>query len=84
MAMVGHITGEGNTPLTVYLAVMGNECIHCRQPCNGHYRFMALGPPYCGMLHTHCAPFYTYSGSWPHPHPAVTYGTQPAAENPTS
>lgn len=37
--------------------------------------FLAIGYPYQMLIHSECAPYYSYNGFWPHPHPAIFYLT---------
>jgi hypothetical protein len=35
--------------------------------------FFYLGDPYYALLHKECAPFFSFTGMWPHAQPANYY-----------
>lgn len=63
-------------PLAMFFNVFSNICVHCHLECSGHHRFIALGPPYHGLLHVQCAHWFAYNDQWPHPYAAITYESQ--------
>ena len=63
--------GHGRS--VAYVQCVSTQCLHCQKVIVGDSAFMAVGEPYCGVLHPQCAPFYAYPASWPHLHPAVRY-----------
>lgn len=57
----------------VVVRVVSSRCLHCNNHIVGDIQHFALGPPYCGVLHLACAPFYAYPAVWPHPKPAIGF-----------
>lgn len=58
-----------------FVHVMNAQCVHCREPVHSHS--IALGWPYCGLLHVRCAPLFDYRTTWPHANPAISYVSSP-------
>lgn len=73
---------NGKVHSTIFL-VMSTKCIHCGQPVTDEDgAFYAAFKPYQGLLHRKCAPFYAFSGEWPHEH-AVTFYLERGKIGPT-
>lgn len=58
-----------------FVHVMNGQCVHCKEFVRSHA--IALGYPYCGLLHARCAHLFDYTLMWPHEKPAVSYGSSP-------
>ncbi len=54
--------------------VVGSRCLRCQSPI-GEEITLALGPPYHGLLHERCAPYFHYSRQYPHQKPLESYST---------
>lgn len=79
MQSVPSFTGSlhlgGGRPDLTFVRVMSTQCLHCHQYIGGAVQFMAVGEPYCGVLHLQCAPLYAFPPHWPHTQPAISYPT---------
>jgi len=73
MQDIGQITGATGESLCTYMKIYGTSCLHCGLGFSGPLQFLALGPPYNGLVHANCAPHFNYSNTVPQPHPRVTY-----------
>jgi len=73
---------QGGLASTV-LAVMSPLCVNCRRKISGKDgMFFYLPDPYFGLIHKECAPFFSYSGLWPHSCHFHFYATKSQRPNP--
>lgn len=57
-----------------FFPVMTPLCLLCHKKIKtSDGMFYALVKPYYGVLHRHCAPFFSWNGEWPHAQPYVYY-----------
>jgi hypothetical protein len=76
----GPLSGKlslGNHREVNFVTCMSTKCLHCGNIIVGDGLFIALGDPYCGVVHQACAPYYAYPPAWPHPRPAIAFTSPP-------
>lgn len=56
-----------------FVECMSTRCIHCGNIIRPGQPFIALGAPYMGVVHRGCAPYFRYTGDWPHDLPYHEY-----------
>jgi len=54
-----------------FVHIARTACAHCSEQVTAHA--LALGFPYCMVLHERCLPFFDFTRTWPHPHLAIGY-----------
>jgi len=69
----GTITSATGDPLCTYIKIYGSNCLHCGHAIVGPVQFLAIGPPYNGVLHQLCAIHYHYNKTPPQLHPRPSY-----------
>lgn len=53
--------------------VMRAVCVVCDRELGSEGAAVAVGFPYCALVHQLCLPFFDFDNLWPHPKPAVAY-----------
>lgn len=67
------IRGADGSPLCTAIAVVTAPCLQCKETVSVDTLCYALGRPYHGLLHVKCAPYFTYTGHYPHIKPLASY-----------
>lgn len=62
------LTTENMKPDFIMFPIMETKCVHCHKDITIKDALCyALGPPFYGLIHKDCAPFYHYHlRQWPH------------------
>lgn len=72
-SLTRRIVSKDGEDLATLVMVFSLNCIHCRKPVEEGQPFYAAADPYNGVLHSVCAPFYSYPRCWPHEFPLVAF-----------
>lgn len=68
------IFNSGGHHLCDFIQCMSTKCVQCGVEIHDtDGAFFVLTFPYCGVVHRKCAPWFGFSGEWPHPNPAAYY-----------
>jgi len=60
--------------LAHWFYAMETMCMHCgNQITAADGAFVCAMQPYFGLLHRHCAPFFSWNGEWAHNQPVAFY-----------